>query len=328
MKLAEFAFVNQQLAGMVRNGRPLEGALRQLCQDMAAGQLKAELEALEKDLSTGIPLAKAIAARDLPPFYKRTLQIGAQANDLPGILLLLANYYNRLGITWDKVKTAMFYPGIVLLFASFVSLGLATIMSRMQETLFVPDTQYATTGYPAFVLFVWAPVFALIALLITVTACSWIGPVRDRIKWLLPVSRNTVIAQFAASLGLLLRRGYPLGDATRFMHELEGDSILGREMKRWSQRIESGALCYSAVGEKNRILPPMFVWMLEQEADNLPAGLDRAADMYSQRAEHQTDLLMKAIAPIGLLALGLIVFFQIYPAIWWLTQWLNVVEAL
>ncbi len=160
------------------------------------------------------------------------------------------------------------------------------------------------------------------------TACSWIGPVRDRIKWLLPVSRNTVIARFAASLGLLRRRGCPLGDATRFMHELEGDSILGREMKRWFQRIKSGALCYTAVGEKSRVLPPMFVWMLEQEADNLPAGLEGAAEMYTQRAEHQTDLLMKAIAPIGLLALGLIVFFQIYPAIWWLTQWFKVVEAL
>lgn len=328
MKLAEFAFVNQQLAGMVRNGRPLEGALRQLCKDMSDGRLKTELTALEKDLSKGIPLAEAIETRNLPAFYKRTLQIGSQANDLPGILLLLANYYTRIGIVWDKVKTALFYPIIVLLFACILSLGLATLMSQLKKTIFIPDTYQDIESYPAFVYFTWLPAIVLVTLLITTIACCWIVPLRDRVKWLLPISRNTVIAQFSSSLGLLLQRGCPLGEATRYMSELEGDSILGREMKLWTKRIESGVLCFSALGEKTRVLPPMFIWMLEQEADNLPEGLDRAASMYTQRAEHQADLLTKAIAPISLLALGLIVCFQVYPAIWWLTQWFNAAEAL
>jgi len=32
-----FAFFNQQLAAMLRDGIPLEGALRRLCQEMRAG---------------------------------------------------------------------------------------------------------------------------------------------------------------------------------------------------------------------------------------------------------------------------------------------------
>ena len=35
MNLDEFAFVNQQLAAMLRDGIPLEGALRQLCEGVA-----------------------------------------------------------------------------------------------------------------------------------------------------------------------------------------------------------------------------------------------------------------------------------------------------
>src|SRR5256885_7805883 len=49
MKLEELAFVNQQLAGMLKSGIPLEGALRQLCANMRRGQLRVELEALEAD---------------------------------------------------------------------------------------------------------------------------------------------------------------------------------------------------------------------------------------------------------------------------------------
>ena len=37
MKLDEFAFVNQQLAGMLRSGLPLEGALRELPAGLAHG---------------------------------------------------------------------------------------------------------------------------------------------------------------------------------------------------------------------------------------------------------------------------------------------------
>ena len=95
MKLEEFAFVNQQLAGMLKSGIPLEGALRQLCGDMRRGALRTELELLEADLAQGVPLAAALAKRKLPEFYSRMLQVGVAANNLPGVLTLLADYYEQ-----------------------------------------------------------------------------------------------------------------------------------------------------------------------------------------------------------------------------------------
>src|SRR5581483_4515536 len=47
MKHDEFAFFNQQLAAMLRDGIPLEGALKQLSADMNRGSLRAEIQALE-----------------------------------------------------------------------------------------------------------------------------------------------------------------------------------------------------------------------------------------------------------------------------------------
>lgn len=321
MRLADFAFVNQQLAEMLSNGQPLEGALRQLCRDMSKGRLRNELAALEKDLAAGQPLAKAIEKRDLPVFYKRMLQVGSQANDLAGVLVMMANYYNRIGIVWDKLKMASFYPIIVLVLGCVVSVGMASVMSQIQERFFFPDMAYDNAMYPFFVHLTWAPAIVLMTMLVCTVMCAWFAPIRDRLKWLLPVSRNTVIAQFSETLALLLRRGCSLGDATKFMYELEGDSILGREMKTWAERIESGVVCVSAIGEQSKVLPPMFVWMLEQDANDLPAGLEQAADMYSTQAQRQTDILMHAAGPCGLIVLGTIVACQIYPAIWLFGQW-------
>jgi len=84
MNYEELAFVNQQLAGMLKSGIPLEGALRQLCANMRRGPCRRELEALERDLARGVPLKDALAARKLPEFYVRMIQLGAQSNDFPG----------------------------------------------------------------------------------------------------------------------------------------------------------------------------------------------------------------------------------------------------
>ena len=74
MKYEELASVNQQLAGMLKSGIPLEGSLRQLCLDMQRGALRTELEKLEADLAHGMPFNQAIAARQLPEFYRLMVQ--------------------------------------------------------------------------------------------------------------------------------------------------------------------------------------------------------------------------------------------------------------
>ncbi|MEJ0089829.1 MAG: type II secretion system F family protein [Limisphaerales bacterium] len=55
MKDDEFAFFNQQLAAMLRDGIPLEGAIRRLCQEMRDSTLRTELQSLEADFAKGTP---------------------------------------------------------------------------------------------------------------------------------------------------------------------------------------------------------------------------------------------------------------------------------
>jgi len=118
MKLDEFAFFNQQLAAMLRDGIPLEGALRRLCQEMRAGSLRTELQALEADLANGTPIADALKGRQLPELYKRMIMVGVKSGDLPGALNMLADYLQRQSSLWTRLKGLMIYPCIVL-FAAF-----------------------------------------------------------------------------------------------------------------------------------------------------------------------------------------------------------------
>ena len=120
MNYDEFSFFNQQLAGMLNSGIPLEGALRQLCANMKRGKLRDEFQKLETDLAQGIPLEKALAGRDLPEFYVRMVLVGSKGNDLPAMLTLLADHYQRANSISTRLKGLLVYPMIVLV-AAFVS---------------------------------------------------------------------------------------------------------------------------------------------------------------------------------------------------------------
>ena len=127
MKYDEFAFFNQQLAAMLRDGIPLEGALRRLCQEMRRGTLRDELQALEADLAKGTPMADALAARQLPELYKRMMLVGVKSGDLPGALTMLADYFQRQNDVWTRLKSMMTYPLIVMFAAFLISMALALL---------------------------------------------------------------------------------------------------------------------------------------------------------------------------------------------------------
>src|SRR2546423_8558200 len=153
MNYDEFAFFNQQLAAMLRDGIPLEGALKQLCAGMRSGRLRAEVEALESDLARGTPLKEAISQRRLPEFYARMVEMGVRSNDLPGVLTLLADHYHRANALWTRLKGLMVYPLIVVVASLGLTLLVSFVFSRFlpelfNQVAFVPSVLIASMWLP------------------------------------------------------------------------------------------------------------------------------------------------------------------------------------
>src|SRR2546422_144377 len=160
MRHDEFAFFNQQLATMLRDGIPLEGALKQLCAGMRAGKLRAEMEQLEADLARGTSLKEALGRRALPQFYVRMVEVGARANDLPGVLTLLADHYHRANALWTRLKGLMVYPLLVIV----VSLGLTLMVSLTFSHFLSKFFDQLVRTPPLAVASMWLPPVLLTAL--------------------------------------------------------------------------------------------------------------------------------------------------------------------
>jgi type II secretory pathway component PulF len=319
----EFAFFNQQLAAMLREGLPLEGALRQLAADMRTGPLRAELERLEADLSRGTPLNQALAARNLPPLFVRMVEVGTRGNDLPGVLTLLADHYHRANAVWTRLKGLMVYPLIVIFVGLGLTVFLSFLFSRFLSGLFEqfpqpPSLLLLTMWFPPF-LFAVAAVLGICAMSIP----SW----RARLRWRLPAFREAGLAQVASALSLMLQKGTPLPDALAMAEVLESGSPAAPALARWRAAIQAGRGKPAQWSPDTKPFPPLFLWLVQRSGENVSAGFQKAAEIYQARAAYRVELLLYGALPVSMLLLGLMIFWQVVPMLRTFILFMNMLGA-
>ena len=319
MKYDEFAFLNQQLAAMLRDGIPLEGGLQRLCAEMKHGELRAELEMLEADLARGEPLETALAARQLPDLYKSLLLVGAKSNDMPGVLNLLADYYQRQHNLWTRLKGLMVYPVIVLFVGFLVSLVFYLVWSRIVMAAFADiytglfeGAQLPAMTRAALPLMqnLWIFPTALGLLLVLVGAAICLPGLRQKVRWQLPAFREASLAHTASTLWLLLKGGISLPDSVDLVGQIEPNAKAREEIAAWSRNLAAGVTKFSAVAGGGKMFPPLFVWLVSSAGEDLAAGFKQAAEIYQGRAEHRSEMLLYAALPLMVLVLAVIVLTQ------------------
>jgi len=322
MKYDEFAFFNQQLAAMLRDGIPLEGALRRLSEEMRNGTLRDELQVFEADLAKGTPMADALAPRRLPELYKRMVVVGVKSGDLPGALTMLADYYQQQNNVWARLKSMMTYPLIVMFAGFLVSLTIALLWSGVIGPSFKEVFGGIGLRMPAATVFafetlrtVW--VFPVVLGGIFLVAMILIGQptLRGRVLWKMPAFKEANVSRIAAAMTLLLKNGVPFPDAIGVVEQLETSTAGAADLRYWREKLAGGATRFSEIAAVNQLIPPMFVWIVSSAGEDLVAGFSRAAEIYHARAMYRTEVALFSVLPVASLFLGVVILSQAFLAI-------------
>jgi type IV pilus assembly protein PilC len=319
MKYDEFAFFNQQLAAMLRDGIPLEGALQRLCREMRRGPVRDELQALEADLARGTPIAEALPPRRLPELYKRMILVGVKGGDLPGALTMLADYFQNQNNVWTRLKSMMTYPLIVMLVAFIVSLALAFIWSCVIGPSFKDIYGGMGIQLPGATLFalqtlhtIWIFPLTLGILFIVMLAVVLLPALRGKFLWRLPAFKEATVSRIASSLALLMKNGVPLPEAIGLVEQLETSPAAAADLHQWRKRLAGGAAKFTEVAAGNRLVPPLFVWVVASAGEDLTAGFNRAAEIYHSRAIYRTEVALFSVLPVASFFLGAVVISQAF----------------
>jgi type II secretory pathway component PulF len=317
MKLDELAYVNQQLAGMLRAGIPLESALRQLSETMQSGRLQAELQALEADLAKGLPLREALAPRQLPEFYKQMLLVGAQSNDFPSLLTLLADHYQRLHLTWTRLQGLMLYPLIVLAIAFCVSILVASLFTHFSReganTMMELSPGASGPQFLPLAVGLWSPVVVLGLVSAGLGVMLAVPKYRRRLKSHVPGFKEAGLSHLASAIALMLRNGCNLSQSLMLLEKLDPDAPARPELAQWQARLAAGHNKFPELAAGGKVFPPLFVWLVASGGEDWAAGFAQAARVYYERALHRVETLLYAALPISVLALALMIVGQILP---------------
>ncbi len=319
----ELAFFNRQLAAMLREGVPLEGAIKQLAAGMKGGQFRDEMLKLETELRQGQPAREALRRTALPSFYTAMVEIGLKSNDLPGILTLLADYYQRVNSLFARLKGLMVYPTIVILVSLGLTIGLTLLLNRTIQSL---ASQWVPTQSLAALVWFSPIVLGLIA--VAMLAAIGVPALRNWLRWRLPGFREASLARLAAAISLMVRNGASLPDALLLAEALEPDTVAGKEMARWRQQIGLGNGNPSQWGAATYPFPPLFMWLVRGSGEDVAAGFQKASEIYESRASYRIEMALYGALPVSIVLLGQVVFWEVAPLLQVLVQTMNMLGAI
>jgi general secretion pathway protein F len=310
MSLDDLVALNDEIAGLVRAGVPLELGLASWSRDLS-GALRKTVSTVCESAARGKSLSEALADEqiDIPPVYRAVVVAGLRSGRLPAALEAITDSARNLKQLRAAVGLAMIYPLMLACIAYFLFLLLLGFVLPAVLTVYETDPPAMLTTASNFAdhLFVGIPMpflhreFPLVLLppiVLLLLAAAWWRQTRRAIvldvgtagRWLcwIPVAGRAVRQARAASLaevfGLLIDHDVPLSEALRLAATCTGDRRLTRSAMELAAAIEGGQLP-TRLRLESAGVPPVLALLLATGArqQTLVAMARQAAEMYRTR---------------------------------------------
>ena len=333
MNTDELAFVNRQLAGMLKAGIPMESGLKKITESMTDSKLKAQLNQLGSRLEKGQLVDKAVVDLDLPETYKRLLALGQASQSMPKVLICVADYYERIGTLATRLRGLAVYPMLILICGIIVS-GLMAYLSVVLKNDLVSITRTAAGDAgraPWFSIYgsVWFSVFPMCVFSVGLCVYSFIlrsQKMRKYLSWKIPMLRDAALAQYASLTEVLLSSGAPLPEVMKMVSKLENGSEMEADLKKIEQRLSEGQASYEAASRGCKTIPGFFNWIVSQGGEDVATGFSHARSIYSGRAENKIQAFLHCFLPINILLIGILLLGFCLPHLAILTDLLRMID--
>jgi type II secretory pathway component PulF len=213
----------------------------------------------------------------------------------------------------------MTYPLIVM----FVAFLISTVLAFIWTCVIGPSMKGVFGGMglalPGATIFafktlqaIWVFPVVLGFLFLVVASVVFVPGLRGRFLWRLPAFKEATVSRIASSLTLLLKNGVNLPDAIGLVEQLETSTAATADLQQWRKNLAAGTAKFSEVAAVNRMIPPLFVWVVASAGEDLVAGFNRAAEIYHSRAIYRTEVALYSVLPIASLFLGAVVLSQAF----------------
>jgi type IV pilus assembly protein PilC len=325
-KLQAMVVFSRQFATMIDAGIPILRCLDILHSQTKDPALKNALDTVRKEVKAGTSLNEALEKHPLvfSTLYVNMVRAAEVGGILDQILDRLATFLEKDLEVRQKVKSAMMYPVMVLIFSFLVLVAIFMFVLPKFKEIFdqmnveMPaTTQFLFAASDFLVSFWWALAGALIGGLIALRRYIRTPKGRyqyDYLKLKVPLIGELVlklaVARFARTFGTLVASGVPLMRTLEIVGETSGNAVLATAIEGTRASIREGqplSAPFAATG----LFPPMVIHMMDigEESGRLSEMMVRIADFYEQEVDAAIKGLTSMIEPLLIVFLGGIVGF-------------------
>jgi type IV pilus assembly protein PilC len=322
--LKAIAIFSRQLATLINAGVPLVQALTIMQRQLEHKGLQDIVRKVRNDVEAGTPFSESIAKypKVFNRLYINLVRSGETSGTLDSVLERISDFQEKDLALRGKIRGAMTYPVIVLVFALIITYALLTlvvpqfggILQQLGGDLpVITRVLMAVSDFLKTKIWIMAIVVALLVVAYQQYYKTNKGRhVIDDFKLKVPVFgtliKRTAIASFARTFGLLISSGVNIIESLDITKGTANNIIVEDTIENAKNVVMVGEQMSGSLGA-SPIFPPMVVSMVAigEETGALDTMLAKVADFYDREVEEAVAGLTAAIEPIMIVFLGGIV---------------------
>ncbi|CAN5140499.1 type II secretion system F family protein [soil metagenome] len=318
--LKDLAIFSRQFSTMIGSGLSLVRTLNILTEQTDSKELARIVGEVRGAVESGKPLSSSMAEHEaFPPLYIAMVRAGETAGMLDQVLLRIADTMEKDVALRGKIKSALTYPGVVLVLALFCVLIMLIFIVPTFVELF--DQLGGELPAPTKVLlFLSGLVRSRWYVIIFLPPLSWrafkwarkqprIRYQLDRLKLRVPVFgqlfHKLALSRFTRNLGTLLRAGVPILLALEITGETVNNGVVSDAVGDVQAAVKEGESIARPLGA-HPVFPPMVTQMIAvgEETGALDTMLEKIADFYDDEVARATEALTSMLEPVMIAVLG------------------------
>ena len=316
---------SRQFATMIEAGLSVVAALVILEGQTEDVYLSAVIAELRADVEGGLLLSQAMGRHPkvFSRLYVSMVEAGEAAGILDQVLDRMAFQIERETKLKRRVKGAMMYPTMVLIFASLVLTGMLLFLVPFFTKIFnqlggtLPTLTLYVVDVSNFMKHDWY-VILIVGVGGTFGFKRWKRTDHgrrnwDRFKLKLPMSVGDVVlkvtmARFSRTFSTLVAAGVDIIKAIEITAQTAGNWPVENALLEAKQKVHEGMPISQPLVE-NPVFPPMVSQMIKvgEETGELDKMLGKIADFYEEEVDASIATLTSIIEPIMMIGVGLMV---------------------
>lgn len=326
VKLEALTVFTRQLATMINAGIGIIRCLDILESQLRDSSLKPVLNQTMRDVKNGMSLTDAFAKH--PNVFNKLYVNMIRAAELGGILdqILdrIAGFLEYEMEVRTKIKSAMMYPVIVLVFSvCMIGVLFVFVLPRFKEIFESMDVEmpiYTSMLFNASGLFKdywYVPAIAIASGIFfykkldkTAKGHYQIDAVKLKIPVVGDIIRKMAISRFAKTFGTLVSSGVPMMRALEIVGETAGNSVIAKGVQTARDSVREGQKI-SAPLEGTGLFPMMVTHMIDigEETGRLSEMLNKVSEFYEKEVDAAVKGLTSLIEPMLIVFMGVVVGF-------------------